>query len=377
MKSRHETYDFLIIGGGLFGVYAALYLHRAGHRVLLVEKDQELMRRASLVNQARLHGGYHYPRSIATAKMSDDNKVRFTADHQDFILGHFKKYYAIDRYGSFTDASQFERFCNYLKLPCERIRNHPAFSYDRLEALYLTREDTFDPVLIAAYYREQIQASGLPVLTNCSPAFAERQADQWLVCLRDASGEEQTIQCAAVLNATYAGTNQINRMFGVREIELMHEISEIALLHSSQLKDIGLTVMDGPFGSIMPFGRSGLHSLSSVAYTHHEVSYRNLPEFNCQHRRTDCQPDQLRDCKTCFARPKSNFRKMKVQMGQYFREPVDWQHFQSYFTIKSKLKASHIDDGRPTEISVLQENPYFYCIFAGKINSIYEVEKIL
>ena len=64
-------------------------------------------------------------------------------------------------------------------------------------------------------------------------------------------------------------------------------------------------------------------------------------------------------------------------MKQYFSEAVDFQYFHSYFTIKSKLKASYIDDGRPTEIALLRENPAFYCIFAGKINSIYEVEKLI
>jgi hypothetical protein len=56
---------------------------------------------------------------------------------------------------------------------------------------------------------------------------------------------------------------------------------------------------------------------------------------------------------------------------------VQFEHLFSYFTIKSKLKASHIDDGRPTEIALLSEKPRFYCLFAGKINSIYEVEKVV
>jgi hypothetical protein len=61
---------------------------------------------------------------------------------------------------------------------------------------------------------------------------------------------------------------------------------------------------------------------------------------------------------------------------RYFSESVDFEYLFSYYTIKSKLQASYIDDGRPTEISMLSENPRFYCLFAGKINSIYEVEKI-
>ena len=61
----------------------------------------------------------------------------------------------------------------------------------------------------------------------------------------------------------------------------------------------------------------------------------------------------------------------------YFADEVEFHYFTSMYTIKSKLKANYIDDGRPTEISILNENPRFYCIFAGKINSIYEVEKVV
>ncbi len=40
-----------------------------------------------------------------------------------------------------------------------------------------------------------------------------------------------------------------------------------------RLKNTGITVMDGPFFSLMPFGQTGLHSLTSVTFTPHETSY--------------------------------------------------------------------------------------------------------
>ena len=161
------------------------------------------------------------------------------------------------------------------------------------------------------------------------------------------------------------------------DIDLMHEISEMAFVTSPQLKNIGLTVMDGQFGSLMPYGLSGLLSLSSVAYTHHKVSYDNLPTFDCQQRNPLCKPDFTADCNGCPAAPPSNYRKMLGQIRQYFSEQVELNYQHSLFTIKSKLKANFIDDGRPTEISCLHRNPDFYCIFAGKINSIYEIEKVV
>ena len=136
--------------------------------------------------------------------------------------------------------------------------------------------------------------------------------------------------------------------------------------------------MDGPFGSIMPYGKSGLLSLSSVAYTHHKISYDNLPHFDCQLAEDrSCTPEGPGICTTCERRPASNARKMLSQMQQYFAPQVTFEYWFSYFTIKSKLKASYIDDGRPTEISRLRETPLFFCLFAGKINSVYEVEKVV
>jgi hypothetical protein len=347
--------------------------------VLLVEKEKALFTKASIVNQARLHSGYHYPRSVATALMSDDNKARFTEEHRPFILFDFEKYYAIDRYGSFTDAAQFERFCEFIGIRCDRVEGHPLFNYDRLEALYLTTEYTFDPVLIGRFYEEKIaEQKQVEVRRFAKLTKAEAVGGKWQVALQDLENEAvETIEAASVINATYAQSNALNRLFGLPDIDLMHEISEMAFVTSPQLCHIGLTVMDGQFGSLMPYGLSGLLSLSSVAYTHHKVSYDNLPHFDCQAQNTACRPDFASDCNHCPARPPSNYRKMLGQIRHYFTDRVELDYQHSLFTIKSKLKANFIDDGRPTEISCLHRSPDFHCVFAGKINSIYEIEKMV
>ena len=62
----------VIIGGGFFGMYIAEYFARQGKKVLLCEKEADFMQRASYANQARVHNGYHYPRSICPHCGSDD-----------------------------------------------------------------------------------------------------------------------------------------------------------------------------------------------------------------------------------------------------------------------------------------------------------------
>jgi FAD dependent oxidoreductase len=376
MKSQ---FDVIVIGGGIFGSYAAIWLAKQGKRVALIEKEKELFTKASIVNQARLHGGYHYPRSIATAMMSDENKARFTSEHHDFINFSFEKYYAVDRFASFTDAKQFERFCDYINIKCERVERHPYFNYDRLEALYLTQEYSFDPILIANYYKTQLaDYQNISILKLHKIKSALRQNKHWVLAVENLQNQTHFYaESPIVINATYSASNALNQIFGVDSIHLMHEISEMVFVNSPQFANMGLTVMDGPFASLMPYGLTGLLSLSSVAYTHHKVSYDDLPTFDCQQQHATCRPDFTSICNGCVAQPVSAKEKMLAQIQQYLSEKVELQYFSNFFTIKSKLKANAIDDGRPTEIAVLHEDPYYYNLFAGKINSIYEIEKVI
>ena len=47
-----------------------MVLAELGHSVVIIEQESELMKRASFNNQARLHTGLHYPRSLLTAQES-------------------------------------------------------------------------------------------------------------------------------------------------------------------------------------------------------------------------------------------------------------------------------------------------------------------
>ncbi len=64
---KHNKYDCIIIGGGFFGAYIALYLKQKFQSILILEQEKDLLTHASINNQARVHNGYHYPRSLSTA----------------------------------------------------------------------------------------------------------------------------------------------------------------------------------------------------------------------------------------------------------------------------------------------------------------------
>lgn len=374
-----ESYDYTIIGGGIFGVYAAIHLAAKGAKICLVEKEKQLFGKASTVNQARIHSGYHYPRSIATARLSEDNKARFIKDHEPFINKAFSHFYAIDKYSSVTDAAQFERFCEHLDIPCKRVLDYSFFNKNRIEALFQVEEYSFDPVLISAFYQKKlIGLKNVFIKKETEIKKVDPGIDEYEIHLQNADSQFFTkVKTKNVISAAYAGTNGVLDLFGFPQIELTHEIAEMVFVKTNQNIDFGLTVMDGQFCSIMPYGLSGFLSLSSVAYTPHDISKENSPVFDCQSKNLKCSPIFLKNCNDCSVRPKSNFSKMKNQIQGYLNEDTILEYHHSKFTIKSKLKSSHIDDSRPTRITQLSENPGFYCIFAGKINSIYEIEKIL
>src|SRR5215813_3939279 len=141
-------YAHIIVGGGTYGCFAALRLAElfGGGSVLIVEQEPDIMLRASYNNQARVHKGYHYPRSVLTALRSRINAPRFIAEFKDAIFTEFEQYYAISRRRSNVTASQFAQFCRRIgadmKPAPARIRG--LFDNDMIEAAYSVTEHAFD-----------------------------------------------------------------------------------------------------------------------------------------------------------------------------------------------------------------------------------------
>ncbi len=376
MSGAATGVDFVVVGAGIFGCYAALFLQRQGFKVLLVEREARPWQKASAVNQARLHGGYHYPRSIATARLANGHRARFLKEHRDHVNHRFTQYYGIDRHASLTDAEQFQRFCRRVGIPARPCVRDDLFLPDRLEALFETTEFSFDPYRLRHHYERLLQAESVPLRLSTTLEEAEAGDGVWRLRLRGPEGVE-AVAARGVVNAAYANLNAVNRLFGVPEAEVVHELSELVLFSSPALEAVGLSVMDGPYLSLMPYGLTGLHSLSSVPYTHHSLSSGPDPRFACQDRRPDCAPGAVRACTTCPARPASNARKMRRQLALYLRPGLDLFEYGSLYTVKTKLKSSFVDDARPTQVGLQRREPLFFTVFSGKINSIYEVETLL
>ena len=136
--------------------------------------------------------------------------------------------------------------------------------------------------------------------------------------------------------------------------------------------------MDGPFFSIMPFGKTGLHSLTSVTFTPHQTSYDTVATFECMKRSNNlCFPGKLYNCNTCPAKPKSAWPFMSQLARKYLKDKYKFEYKDSLFSMKPILLASEIDDSRPTVIKKLREKPTFVSVLSGKINTVYDLDEVL
>lgn len=371
-----EKYDKIIIGAGLYGLYSAYFCGKRKEKVLVLECDPTAFRRATYINQARVHQGYHYPRSISTAMKSAGYFERFNKDYSFCINRQFEKIYATSSEYSWSNGEQFKRFCKEAGIFCEELHPNRFFKQNMCDGAFLTREYTYDAMILKDYFLAEIeQLNNVQIKYGVSIRRIEQLQDLYSVYLGDAS-EYRT---PFLLNATYAGTNQILDMLGYEKFKIKYELCEIILCDvNEKLSQYGFTIMDGPFFSIMPFGKTGLHSLTSVTFTPHTTSYDEVPTFPCQEKSNGfCSTFRLGNCNDCPAKPQTAFPYMANLARKYLKDEFDFDYKSSLYSMKPILMSSEIDDSRPTVIREFSKNPTCIGVLSGKINTVYDLDEVL
>jgi len=370
----NTDYDNIIIGAGIYGLYAAIKLTEKNKRVLVLEIEDEAFKRGSYVNQARLHNGYHYPRSYSTASKSAKYFSRFYNDFESCVNAEFDKIYAVAKNFSWANGNQFKKFSDRLNVRCDEISVSQFFTENEVDKCFLTTEYAFDAKLIRNKMLKDLEDTSCQIKYSSLIESIHKEDNVFKIKL----ASQESFTTAFILNATYASTNQIHELMGYDKLNIKYELCEVILCDvSSEIENVGLTVMDGPFFSVMPFGKAGYHSLTSVSRTPHMTSYDFLPTFECQKDPDYCSPQRLGNCNECPDKPKSAFVEMNQIAKKYLKDSIRIDYIDSIYTIKPIMKTSEIDDSRPTIIKKLSSKPDFYTVFSGKINTIYDLDLIL
>lgn len=360
------VYDTIIIGGGFYGLRIALFLHEelGVENILIIEKEDSMMSRASYVNQARVHNGYHYPRSILTGYRSAVNFPNFVEEYEGAVVSNFNKYYAIAQQLSKVNARQFVGFCKKIGVDINAapIEVKSLFNTKLTEDVFTVKEYAFNAHKLRDILLERIaRHPNIQIKNNESVNYIESNIDKTI------SVHTNKGVCIAgqVLNCTYSRINTLHRASGLPLVALKHEVAEMCLVRlPDHLKSFSITMMDGPFFSIMPFPSRDLHTLSHVRYTPHESWIDNEDTDNERH-----------DTHSYFEKisTKSNYRQMYADVIRFIPALKDMEYVDSIREIKTVLVKSEGDDSRPILFKAHFGMRNYTCIMGGKLDNIYDV----
>jgi len=356
----------LIVGGGFYGLYLAEFLAARLPRVLLCERAADLMGRASYANQARVHNGYHYPRSVLTALRSRVNFPRFVEEFRPAIDVSFEKLYAVARRTSKVTAEQFAESMRRIGAPIEPAAEdvRRLFDSDTVEEVFRTVEYAFDAAELKRLMAERVRRAGVEVRLTTTVERVRPLPGGTVGVRLNEHGTETEATAGMVFCCAYGQTNTVAAASGLPVIPLKHELAELALVEvPPALKGLGVTVMDGPFFSCMPFPPRRLHTLSHVRYTPHGHWYDGLPG----------EPHVRAYDVFDLAQKRTAFPHMVRDAARYLPAVAGCEYRGSLWEVKTVLPRSESDDSRPILFRPDHGVPNYHVVMGGKIDNVYDV----
>lgn len=349
-----------VVGAGFYGINLALFFAEQGFQVTLFESENEIMGRASFNNQARIHNGYHYARSFLTAARSRKNSALFIQRYKSATNNHFTQIYAIAKNFSHTNAKKFHTFCQTINAPieCAKPKVKKLFSSNMIEEVFTVEEPFFDSVKLKEILTDQLISAKVNLkissLVTCISAATNDTVNLQI------KGSLSTLNFDKVIVATYADTNRIIADSGLALIPLTYEWTELALLTlPPELKDLAITIMDGPFWSCTPFPPAKMHMLSHVRYTPH-ASWQS-----------ELTPELPFDLETLAK--KSAFPKMINDAARFVPLMSEAKYEKSLWEIKTILPRSETNDSRPILFKMNYGMKNLSFVIGAKIDNFFEL----
>lgn len=359
----NSNYNIVIIGAGFYGCSIAIYLAKVHgiQNILIIEREEKIFQRASYNNQARVHNGYHYPRDFITAKRSQINFPKFILDWEAAIKYDFTKLYGIARKNSKINTKQFIRFCKEIDAEIKIANDFEKdlFNPNLLEEVFQVKEYAFDADVISTLIYKELRNLGIDISVDSAAdkIHFKRKKD---IDLEVRNKESCLINCKYIINTSYSGLGQVSGDFPKLKNQIKHEIVEMALIEMPiQLTNYSITIMDGPFFSIVPFPSRNLCTLSHVRYSPHKEwldvkgvdPYKVLSNYS----------------------KNTQFNLMVRDASRYIPSLVNVKYVDSLFEVKTILVKNETNDGRPILFETYKDLPGVYSILGAKIDNIYDV----
>lgn len=352
---RRKIFDAAVIGGGFYGSMLALFLAREKNKVILIEKEKDLLLRASYNNQARVHNGYHYPRSFMTAIRSHANYRRFTKDFKNAVDKSVLMLYAIASNFSKTTGQQFVKFTRQINSPIfpapPKIKR--LFNENLIEEVFQVEELVFNAQKLRKILKEALRLKGVKVLLESEVTRVMKTSGE-NIALHFKKGK--TLLTKRALNCTYSGINTLLGGSGLPILPFKYELAEMPLVVLPEVfNKFGVTVIDGPFFGFLPFPAKRVHALYHVRYSPHKVWLDHI------------------DGGWNKKKIKTRYTFMIKDAARFIPELKRAEYADSLYEIRTVLAEYEVNDARPILFKKDYGIPGFHIVMGGKLDNIYDI----
>lgn len=264
-----------VIGAGIFGLEAAIQLSTK-HEVSVFEQKSDILLGATSNSTSRLHLGLHYPRNLETAIQSKRGFADFEIRFPNAINGNFTNYYALSKKNSRVNLEQYLTAAKKADIHIEETPLHTiyelGFSSEKLEKAWICNEKVIDMTILKNQLKEELSSKQVNLNLNTKIESVEKYGNKWRIQPENMANME----FGAVVKATY-GSDHLKGLPKTNEFDSREFHLTLVLEISTNSSQIGMTVVDGDFFTILPNGFHSTHLIygpgPSVIARSHGTNY--------------------------------------------------------------------------------------------------------
>ncbi len=337
-----------VMGGGIFGASCAIELSRHAD-VTLFERHRDLLTEASYLNQLRFHSGFHYPRSIETMAEIQATRDDFYSVFGDSVLD-ITSYYCTAKGGEEITAERYLSVCRENRLRFEmELPPRGYIDCSQISLSLKTDEGVFDFPVLKRMVQERLGRNRrIRCLLGAEVTDGRIAAGGTKVLTSVSDGRSVEEGFDYVVNTTYANTNLLAKWLRFPLRPLRFDYCEIAVLEI-EMPNISMTVLDGPFCSLVSTGHDNIFLLSHV----HESLLGSV-----------ITPDFM---PPVWAPMPANRLNMIRNCAVYFPVLRQAKIVESRFGVRTVAAGSEDFDGRPTV--VMDHGFGCWSVLGGKIST--------